>query len=182
MEKSIKFDQNLLLLARNGDAAATEAILQQLEPLVLRLAGEYHIDSGDEEDLRQEARCGITKAIATYDPTQNDSFIAYAVLCIKSALLSAVRHDTRQKTQVINHAVELTDELGHAVDSAERVVLRRQEISDVNKKIRRALSPKERAVLLLFADGYTYKEIAGALRMSTKAVDNALARARAKLQ
>ncbi|MBQ6947699.1 MAG: sigma-70 family RNA polymerase sigma factor, partial [Clostridia bacterium] len=134
------------------------------------------------DDLEQEARCGITKAIETYDPTRNDNFVAYAVLCIKSALLSAVRQDSRQKSRVINRAVELSDEWGQAVDSAEKVVLRQQEISDVNKKISRALSPRERQVLLLFADGYTYAEIAEALGLDTKAVDNALTRARAKLQ
>ncbi len=182
MEKSVIIDKQLVHLAKSGNMDATDEIIRRLEPLVVSLAGDYHIDGGDEEDLRQEARCSITKAIETYDAARNDNFVAYAVLCIKSALLSAVRQDGRQKASVINHAVELTDQLGQSVDSAEKVVLRRQEISDVNKKISHTLSARERQVLLLFADGYTYKEIADALGLDTKAVDNALARARTKLQ
>lgn len=182
MENPVTICQQLLAAAQRGDEPAVEQIIRKLEPLIIRIASDYHIDSGDEEDLRQEARYAVAKALRTYNPAQNDNFVAYAVLCIKSALLSAVKSDARHKSRVLSHAVELSDEMGQAADSAEKIVLRKEEISDVNKKISRSLSQTEKKVLLLFADGFSYKEIADILHISTKAVDNALARARSKLQ
>lgn len=181
MGKPVIIDQNLLEGATNGDTAALEQIICKMEPLIKSLSAYYHIDSGDEEDLRQEARYAVAKAVNTYDAAQNDSFVAYAVLCIKSALLSAVRSDARHKTRVLSSAVELSDEIEQSADSAEKVVLRKEEISNVNRKISEVLSTTEKKALLLFADGYTYKEIADFLGITPKAVDNALARARAKL-
>ncbi len=176
------FDQLLLQNAINGDQGAQDQIIRQLEPMILSISSNYHLTGGDHEDLCQEARVAVTKALRSYDAQKNDSFAAYAAICIKNAMQSAVKSDQRQKAQVLNTAVEYNDQLGLAGDSAEKVVLRREQMLDVNTKIRQKLSPLEKQALMLFADGYSYKEIAARMNINTKAVDNALARVRAKLQ
>lgn len=182
MEKMEIFGQDLLQNAINGDQGAQDRIIRDLDPLILSISSNYHLTGGDHEDLCQEARVAVTKALRSYDPAKNDNFVAYAAICIKNAMQSAVKSDQRQKAQVLNTAVEYNDELGLAGDSAEKVVLRREQLLDVNTKIRRKLSSLEKEVLMLFADGYSYKEIAARMDINTKAVDNALARVRTKLQ
>lgn len=56
-------------------------------------------------------------------------------------------------------------------ESAERLLLRLKEL----------LTAREYAVLLRYLDGYSYAEIAAAMRLSQKAVDNALQRVRRKV-
>lgn len=48
--------------------------------------------------------------------------------------------------------------------------------------ISRGLSKMERQVLMLYLGGYSYKEIADSLRITSKAADNALQRVRRKLK
>lgn len=51
----------------------------------------------------------------------------------------------------------------------------------IKERIREVLSRLEYDVLLSYADGMTYADIASLLGISVKAVDNALSRARRKL-
>ncbi len=181
MEKKVILEQNLLERALSGDRRAQQEILELLEPMILQKAKRFVLFGSEREDLLQEARLAVTKAFTTFDPAKNDNFLAFAHMCISNALKNALRHDRRQKEQPLNFALPLTDDLGLVHESAEKTVLKRAEFEDVNKKIGHSLSAVEKKVLLLFAGGYSYKEIAQKTGLKPKAVDNALARARAKL-
>jgi RNA polymerase sigma-B factor len=63
---------------RDGDTAAREELVRRLAPLVNRVAG-THSAIGHEDDLRQVAWLGLTKAIDRYDRGYGVPLRAYAV-------------------------------------------------------------------------------------------------------
>ena len=67
-------------------------------------------------------------------------------------------------------------------ESAEDLVIRREEDDLFNRDIGRSLTPLERKVLSGYLEGQSYAGIAAELSVSVKSVDSALQRIRAKLR
>ncbi len=182
LEKAVDFDQNLLSLALQNDQEAYARIIHYFYPIIGSISSSYFLSGGDRDDLMQEGLIGLYRAVCSYEPEKNDSFVKYAKICIHRAILSAIKADTRLKNAVLNSSLPLSDELGLQGESAEEAAIKRERLLDVYEKIEDELTDLERTVLGLFMDGLSYKQIAEQLGKSPKSVDNALTRIRGKLQ
>lgn len=182
LEKAVDFDQNLLSLALQNDQEAYARIIHYFYPIIASISSSYFLSGGDRDDLMQEGLIGLYRAVCSYDAEKNDNFVKYAKICIHRAILKAIKADTRLKNAVLNSSLPLSDELGLQGESAEEVAIKKERLLDVYEKIEDELTDLERAVLRLFVDGLSYKEIAERLGKNSKAVDNALSRIRGKLQ
>ena len=85
------------LLAKAGDRGAEEALVVRFGRLVRACARPLFLMGGDSEDLVQEGMVGLLAAIREYDPERKVSFRAYAEVCIRNRLLSAVKAASRDK-------------------------------------------------------------------------------------
>ncbi len=174
-------DEQLCLLAQGGDSAARDRLVARyINAVGLRARGYLSASSAIEiEDLGQEGFIGLLGAITGYDASFGASFRTFAILNIDRRMTDAVRAVFRKKQIPASAKVELDDAPDH--DDPEHTAIMRDELERVMQRIRTITSAKERAVLALHLDGYSYSEIAAKLGCSVKSVENALGRVRRKL-
>jgi RNA polymerase sporulation-specific sigma factor len=182
-------DDSLACCARSGDAQALADLLRRYSPRVRRLASRYFLHGGDRDDLVQEGMIGLYKAICDFDAGRAVPFAAFADMCVQRQLISAVRAATRLKHAILADAAELSEHTESSaaaclaqltVDPA-RVVLARETLTELKGFLDGELSSLERGALWLHLDGLSLKESAARLSTRSKAVDNALQRARRKM-
>lgn len=181
-------DAVLVQWARSGDDRALGELLRRYTPRVRRQASHYFLagGGGDRDDLVQEGMIGLYKAVHDYTGSRGVPFAPFVELCVKRQLISAVRAATRFKHALLSDAAVLTDHTeGHSVAELTmdpvRVVLARETLTEFQGFFDAELSALERGALRLHLDGLSLKESAARLRTRSKAVDNALQRARRKM-
>lgn len=179
-------DDSLASRARAGDDHAWSDLLRRYGPRVRRLASRYFLHAGDRDDLIQEGMIGLYKAVCDFDAGRGVPFGPFADICVQRQLISAVRAATRLKHAMLADAMELTEHAEAAclaelsIDPA-RVVLARETLGELKGFLDGELSSLERGALWLHLDGLSLKESAARLSTRSKAVDNALQRARRKM-
>ena len=181
-------DEQLVLLAQSGDAAAEALILEKYKPLVRSRARELFLAGGDRDDLLQEGMLGLFKAVRNYDPQREASFGTYARLLVTRQIYNAVAAAQRQKHQALNQSVSMTEieeqqdtlALGTA-ESPESIVMDLENARELREKIFGLLSPMEKKVLEQYLEGYDYLQIAAQMSRPAKSIDNALQRIRGKV-
>ena len=125
---------------------------------------------------------GLFYAITYYDEDKG-AFPSFVELCVLRQILDAVKRDNGVKQKPLSNFVELdvAANLTDSTNSPLENLLRKEYAEKVKWLIKEKLTPFERKVLTLFADGYSYDDIAVNTNKSYKAVDGALQRARKKL-
>lgn len=170
---------DLITAAKDGDQAAFAELCESYKPLISSMTDRYTnaVSEGytvEKDDLRQEATVAFYCAVMTFDTSQSEvSFGLYAKICIRNKMVSLLRKlRKRSAPKVVNKSVDKAEKFfGISFD--------RDELLALSEKV---LSPRERRVLMLYADGRSYKEISAETGMAEKSVDNALFRAKAKLK
>lgn len=202
MEKSKIDEQRLLLLeARAGSSSALDKLMESLKPTVTRIARGYFLTNGDSSDLIQEGMIGLYKAFLNYNLDSPVTFEQYATVCIRRQVVSAVRTSLSQKNLPLNKYIgigaqggliikpqddENEDDFEYILPSEELTpeekVLLLERTRELEKKIKKALSEFELAVLNRYLRGESYKEIAISLDKNEKSIDNAIMRIKSKLK
>lgn len=186
-------DDNLLLLANQGDREAESQLVKRYNRLVRSCARPLFLAGGDSEDLIQEGMMGLLSAIRDFNPDMNTTFKTFAEICIRRRLISAVKSASSLKHIPLNSGVPLDDVLSEG-DSAqlsvgselhrrvpEEQVLARESKSEIVSTFSRCLSKFETKILGLYLDGLSYREMAEYTGKPEKSIDNAVQRIRQKL-
>jgi RNA polymerase sigma-70 factor, ECF subfamily len=166
-------DSALMLRAASGELAAFDELVRRNQKTAWALAWRVLGDAAEAEDVVQEAFLKIFKAASRYRPTARFRTYLYAVvtrLCL----------DRSQKKRP-----EYTDDLPDVPDGGRgpETVLVTSELSEAVRRCLQGLPTNQRiAISLRHYDGLTYDEISEVLRVSPKAVDSLLQRARAALR
>lgn len=175
-------EESLLNLARGGDKAAEEAVLERYAPLVNSIAARFFLWGGEREDLVQEGMVGLCAAVKSYDKRNGAGFSTYAYVCVRNAVSDAVKKSNGAKYAALNDfvpIVEIGDELSPY--NPEDEVIRHENRREFLQKISKCLSSFEFKATVMYLDGMGAAEIGAALERSAKSVDNALNRAKTKL-
>jgi RNA polymerase sporulation-specific sigma factor len=181
---------------RDGDAEVLELLISRYRRFARAKARGYFLIGGDSDDVEQEALIGLYKAVRDYRPDHQASFRAFAELCIKRQIITAIKTATRQKHQPLNQYQSISgarpgDESGEAsideilvshtdADPCDAVVAD-ERMASMNESMDRLLSGLEVEVLRLYVEGKSYQEISDQLGRHTKSIDNALQRIKRKL-
>lgn len=185
-------DENLVKLAQQGNEEAQRVLLERYKYIASTKASLYFLPGGDHEDLFQEGMIGLFKAIRDYREGHDSSFKSFAFLCINRSIITAVKTANRQKQKALDGYSSLDKyvspdgEEGNNhlpasyLEDPEEIFINNIEREEMEVFLREKLSPFEFAVVQLFIQGFSYREIAKKLRLSAKQVDNALCRARVK--
>ncbi len=187
-------DEEIVALAQAGDDKALVHLLEVFKAAVRVKARSYFLIGADHEDIVQEGMIGLYKAIRDYRPDRLASFRAFADLCIKRQIITAIKTATRQKHIPLNSYVSLNkplyeedgertllDMIEGQVTNPEELYINQEEMSSIQAMIDKLLSSFERQVLSAFLDGRSYQEIADMLGRHVKAIDNALQRIKMKM-
>ena len=139
----------------------------------------------------------ISEAIQQYDPEQSTKFRYFARLVIQRSMLDAVRSASRRRHEPLNRSVSLETEITDQ-NSDSQILLADTLQDDAPAPDQKVISAEELEAFLAFMQdnlstlelevvsglqlGLTYREIARELGRSTKSIDNAIQRLRAKLK
>ena len=187
-------DEDVVLLAQNGDGQALAYLLNKYKNFVRSKARSYFLIGADHEDIVQEGMIGLYKAIRDFQPSRLSSFRSFAELCVKRQLITAIKAATRQKHVPLNSYVSLNkplydeesdrtllDVIEGRVTNPEDLYISQEDLARIQTQITEVLSDLERQVLDAFMDGKSYQEIAELLGRHVKSIDNALQRVKRKL-
>lgn len=193
-------EQELLRRSRAGEAAAEEEMLNRYKNMVRSKAAALYLVGADREDLIQEGMIGLFKAIREYDEEKNDSFAAFAGLCITRQMYSAIKSSNTKKNQPLNNYISIdlvqsaedAEQTGNAAGAYERMelwqknpessLIDKERTSQLEEALFVNLSKMERQVLAYYTAGFPYQRIAELMNKEPKSVDNALQRIRKKLK
>jgi len=189
-------DEQAVKFAMEGDEKAMEYIIDKYKPLVKSRANMYYLIGADKDDIIQEGMIGLFKAVKCYKADQSTCFKAFADMCIRRQIITAIKTATRQKHIPLNTYISLNkpvyeedadrtvvDLLDYqAVLNPEDIIIGKEQLKNMEKKIVHMLSAFEMRVLRLYLLGRTYQDIARIVNKSVKSIDNALQRVKRKLE
>lgn len=191
-------DEELVLMAQNGDDAAQEYLLDKYKSLVRAKSRAYFLIGADSEDIIQEGMIGLYKAVRDYNEEKNASFRSFAELCVNRQMITAIKAATRQKHQPLNSYVSLNKPVyeeeseqtymdflqssSGSLLNPEALLIGQENKSFLEDQMVKKLSSFETRVLVLYLQGRSYFEIARVLDKPEKSIDNALQRVKKKLE
>jgi len=196
MENNLEMlsDEQLVRLAQADDQEALEFLIRKYMGVVKGKKRSYFIMGAEDDDVVQEGTIGLLKAIRGYDLKREASFASFAELCINRQILSAIKAANRKKHAPLNTSVSLhvplETESNQAlediisstdVNDPEAMVILEELIEHVNRNEEKLFSPLERKVWSRYMQGKSYSSIAIELGKSSKAVYNAMERAKKKI-
>lgn len=193
---------------KNETDAAFEEIANRLKPRIQKLVNRFNISGLDSHDIMQEALFALRfKAIKDYNAERGNGigwapFDRFAILCIRRHLSTEYKASYQNKKRVLNSSMSLNQEssrssgdeelsLINIIDSGDAPIVDqledREYYMDLMTKLLKSLSPFEKEVFLLYAQRYSYEEIADLInekrvkvKINIKGVDNALSRIKHK--
>ncbi len=187
-------DEQLIGHLRDGQAGVMDYLLEKYKNLVRKRANALYLIGGETEDLIQEGMIGLFKAVQDFCPGKETSFYHFAELCIMRQMYTAVEASRRKKHTPLNTYVPL-DAGGEEQDvlyleaekqfqtlDPETLFISQENVRQLLRQANERLSRMERQVLSLYLEGMNYRQIAGQLGKTPKAVDNALQRIRGKIK
>ncbi len=188
-------DDQVALLAQDGDRRAMEHLLDRYRPMVEVSARDYFWAGADVEDVVQEGMIGLYKAVRDYSPEATMGFGSFARLCIRRQIISALKAATRHKHTLLNSSVSITESVSssealtvvgemladRSSGDPEQIVISRDIWADIRQLALRGLSQLEWRALVSYMGGGEYQDIAQQLGCNVKQVDNALQRAKRKI-
>ena len=100
-------DEEAAKLAQQGDNDAVEYLMKEYQGLLVHLSRNYRNIAMDLEDLVQEGRIGLYRAIIAYSDKVDCSFKTFFYLCTKRQLRSAIKMYGRHKHRPLNQYIPL---------------------------------------------------------------------------
>lgn len=188
-------DEELVIKAQNGDSESELELFSRYKNALRKISRSYFLIGGDIEDLIQEGMIGLYKAIKSYTPQKNVTFSAFAVLCIKRQVQTAVKKASSQKNMILSTALPLNvqsendDEDENNLEivipspepTPEERIVSKETLREMKEAIKNKLSNMELKVLSSYLKGHPYKAISAEIGLSLKSIDNALTRIKKKL-
>lgn len=197
MKYTLISDEELVKMTKesNSDKEVFEEIVNRYKKFINFKIRNYYIAGADKDDVYQEGLIGLYNAVESFDETKSASFGTFAVLCITRQIQSAAKMASRKKHIPLNGYISLwgtdkeTDELREkygleqnlSADNPEDLVIKKELSDRVAYVIENLLSEKERDLYSDFINGYSYKDIALKYKQDYKSIDNAIQRARKKI-
>ncbi|MBQ9280081.1 MAG: RNA polymerase sporulation sigma factor SigH [Clostridia bacterium] len=191
-----EIDREYLKRIKMGDELALNEIMEKYKSFVYLKAKPFFIVGAEKEDIIQEGMIGLFKAIKGYNEDKEASFKAFADLCVRRQIMTAIKTATRQKHIPLNSYLSLNksafddEEDRTVIDMLDMEVVpdpldtitTKETYEKLETKMNEVLSDFELNVLNEYLKGCSYSEIATALDSHVKAVDNAVQRIKKKVE
>ena len=187
-------DEKLIENIELNDSQALECLIKRYDDVVNMKANKFFMIGAEREDMVQEGRIGLYKAVKSFNAEKQNSFRTFANLCIERQLITAVKNSNRQKHMPLNSYISLNasayeenddtsvlDVLETKVAEDPSDIIANKEYFDyMENKIDNSLSNFEKQVLNYYKRGESYANIATRLGSKIKSVDTAIQRIRKK--
>ncbi len=160
---------DLILSVRDGDQSAFEQLVNEYKPMMDSVIRRFSLDA---RDAFSEACMGFYRAVSSYELGQSDvTFGLYAKICVERCLIDMQRREGRSVSHYVDNEVDV-DTI--AVPGGVQAMLEHREQTAYFLSVaRETLSDFEFDVYRQWMLGYKTSDIASALGVTAKAVDNA---------
>ncbi|MFW6264699.1 MAG: RNA polymerase sporulation sigma factor SigH [Bacillota bacterium] len=188
-------EEELIKVAQGGDCKALELLINKNMDIVYAKARYFFIKGLDREDVVQEGLVGLYKAIRDYRDDRAASFRGFAQLCIHRQLVSAIKRANRQKHIPLNSSTSIDkniefsegsrcfkEMIANEEENMEERYIYQEQLMILFEIIDDELTELEKEVFMQYLENMSYQEISKNLELSVKTVDNALQRARKKIE
>lgn len=175
-------------IKENRDDDAENLIIKKYESIICSYAKKYiTFASGcgaDLDDLIQEGRVAVAKAIKAYNQDKSSIFYTYVTICIERAFYTYCRNLTYKKNSILNYAVSDEKICNYAADEFN---LCNYVFDIINERellllVRNNFDLIDSSIFELRYNGFSYKEISKLLDISFSMVDSHLCKIRKTLQ
>ncbi len=187
--------EEIVRRAQEGNVRAIEELIDENMDIVYAKARYFFIKGLDKDDVIQEGRVGLYKAIRDYKEEREASFRGFAQLCIHRQLVSAIKKANRQKHMPLNNSTSLDKSIDKGEnqrtyneiisddsDDLEEFFIYRELIDLLMDEIKENLTELEHNAFIKYLENKSYRQISDELDVNLKSVDNALQRARKKME
>ncbi|MBQ3527126.1 MAG: RNA polymerase sporulation sigma factor SigK [Clostridia bacterium] len=131
-----KKEQELFLLARDGDESARGELIEHNLRLVAHIVRKYYSHGEDAEDLISVGAIGLIKAVDSFDISKGAGFATYGAKCIQNEILMFFRSKKKTQNEVsINETID-TDRDGNPLTYMDIIRVEDTIADDIHKKIR----------------------------------------------
>jgi len=174
-----------LFLRGSQGAQAFALLLQRLQPVIhARVDSALRRARADSriarDDLLQEATLAFLSAVTAYRAGRGASLRTFVSVCVSNRLNAALRKQAGAPNE--EELLEATLPPGYESMDPQDLYAAMEDARRLQDVMQRQLTQLERGVLESHMDGERYEVIARRLGVTPKAVDNALQRAKKKLQ
>ncbi len=190
--------------------AAFDKILKLMKEKIEKISYRFRIPGLSFNDVHQEALFALRyKAIKDYDPDRSSlekvsPFDRFAMLCIRRHLSTKLKSSYQNKSRILNTSISIDQDRNKSSSVGEESLFlsdilfkgdidiisglkKRENFTDLMKKLYADLSYREKQVLLLYTQKCSYQEIRDKInkpkrknKINIKSVDNALSRIKRK--
>ena len=188
-------EEAIIREAQKGDNQAVNLLIQRNMDIVYAKARYFFIKGLDREDVIQEGLVGLYKAIRDYREDRSASFRGFAQLCIHRQLVSAIKRANRQKHIPLNSSTSFDRSIDfnegsrsykeiipNSDKNLEDKYIYKEQLKILFKVLDETLTNLEKEVFIQYLENKSYQEISKNLQVNIKTVDNALQRARKKIE
>jgi len=188
-------EEETIRQAQDGDKQAIELLINSNMDIVYAKARYFFIKGLDREDVIQEGLVGLYKAVRDYREDRASSFRGFAQLCIHRQMVSAIKRANRQKHIPLNSSTSIDktidygegsrsfkEVLPNSDENVEERYIYQEQLKILFHIIDEQLTELEKEVFIQYLENKSYQEISADLKLNIKAVDNALQRARKKIE
>lgn len=188
-----KNDEEIALLAQEGDKEAEQYLLTKYQNFVIYKTKDFFLNGGDKDDLIQEGMIGLFKGIHSFKETEKTSFRGFVSLCIKRQLITAIRFANTQKNSPLNNYISFNNQssdddrsieenLGSdSLFNPEEIMLSKEKTKSLEDILKKNLSDFEWNIVLDYLSGESYEDISKRYKVTIKSIYNAIERVRKKV-
>lgn len=158
-----------------------EQLINQYIPMVNGIINNYRVPGAERDDLLQEGLIGLYSAILSYNSEKASRFYFFAKMCVERRLNTVLKTALRGKHTPLADYEPISVTQRADTETPEEIVLGREEMAALGNAMNARLSLFERKALYYRLTGHGNGEIAEMLGCNRRVVDNALFRARKKI-
>ena len=169
-----------LLENNSADGGKITELISRYMKTVFAAAAKYS-QMADYEELASDGLQGLMAAIQSYN-SEKGEFPAYLSAVLENRMKTTARRSLRRQNRILGAEPEELEEIPDTKPTPEEIVIDRENRAALLRNMRTNLTMLEFRCMEGVMMGLSYGEIARALNIDRKSVDNGVARARAKLR
>jgi len=183
-------DYELLYLVRQKIEIAEIELLEKYKRVIWVLIqssiNRYHPKGVEKDDLYQESLIALMEAVNSYREDYNAPFYSFATLCMERYIKTYLRKYNSQTTRQFYHSLSLDmviaegenlylhDVIADDGKGKSYLSLYENELDDFMNEKHDMFSEREKKILYLKVQGYSYEEISKMMDCRAKQVDNTI--------